>query len=96
MGDFNTKVQVHRIFVGMQDNSGNHYFQYELEEILNKYFEGYCLTEGRGYYKGKQEKCYIVDLFDALLGYKVIAEIKSRLNQECVLVQTWEVDGGFE
>lgn len=87
---------VHRLFVGMRDNDGKEYLLKDLESILDKYYDGYTLTQGLGHWKGQRERCYIVDLFDCFLGFKLIDEIKRKLNQECVLVQSWKVEGGFE
>ena len=91
-----SKTLVHRLYVGMIDNNGKEYSQKDLTVILDKYYLGYCITLGVGGYKGEKEPCYIVDLFDYLLGYQVINELKERLNQECILVYSWEVEGGFE
>ena len=91
-----SKTTMHRIYVGMRDNKGNKYYLKDLVKILNWYYSGYTITQGIGYYQGAQEDCYVVDLFDVLIGTKFIDQIKRELNQYCILVYSWEVEGGFE
>jgi hypothetical protein len=57
-------------------------------EIVSRYFEGFTLFEGKGYWKGEGEESLVVEVVtgDRANVYAMAREIKEVNKQECVLV----------
>ena len=88
-----------RFYVGLQDkdNKLSHSVD-ELVAILNKTYLAYTLIKARGCYTYDNgdytnEDTYIVEIFHegSIALAETIDEIKQKLNQECVLVYTQNV-----
>lgn len=55
--------------------------------IINKYHEGYTITNTQGYWQGKAEESVIVTIFADSVSDKLIQELKQELQQDCIIVE---------
>jgi len=69
----------------------------KIVEIVNKYFEGYTLLNGIGYWQGVPEQSLVIEIIgtekDAARVELVAYEIKKANVQEAVLIQETNVAG---
>jgi len=74
-----------------------------IESILNKYYYGYTIIEGTGYYKGDKENCLIIVIFTEPVDTKtteikintIISDIKFVNEQECILYTRETLEAEF-
>jgi len=61
-------------------------------ELITKYFDGFTLIEGQGYWRGKSEKTLIIEIMTTgcISVKRLASRIKSLNNQESVLIQIIE------
>ena len=67
-----------------------------LPDIVSRYFEGFTMYNARGFWKGKPESSMIIEIDTEGSEYNPLArinsivdDIKTKCNQESVLVQTF-------
>lgn len=73
-----------------------------LPDVVSKYFEGFTIIHGLGFWKGKPESCAVIEIDTLGSDYNiearvnsVVADIKSQCHQESVLVQTIQCGSKF-
>ena len=65
-----------------------------LDSIVSRYFDGYTILYGRGYWKGQAESSVVIEIDSIGADYNIMARIRSIVSdikalckQESVLVQ---------
>lgn len=95
-----------RIYVGLTSQSGVETFEKEIvQSILNRHVEGATIEQARGVYQGKTEESVIVTIINCCRWsipenkfrskiHKLAEDIKNTLNQESLLVEYINSNGG--
>lgn len=80
----------YKLFVGC-NNETKELETKKIIEILGRFFEGFTIETGQGFYKGKQEPTAILSIFDNEKTIKTCAVVLRReLKQECIGMQLAE------
>jgi len=69
-----------------------------IEQLTNKYFQGYTLLQGTGHYQGKREPSIILEIVGNEIDRQIeqlARDIKHANNQESILVQKLQNEHSF-
>jgi len=81
----NKKNMLYRVYIGANNNT-HHVEENKLQEVLNKYYEGYTIIQSTGYWHGAKEDSRIIEIDttnrDQVL--QAIQELKAVLQQEAI------------
>lgn len=74
-----------KLYIG--SNNISHICEVEkVEQVLNKYFDGYTIVNSQGYWRGNKEDSIIVSISNGV-GNNIIEELKEVLQQESIMVE---------
>lgn len=88
---------LNRYYIGLNDKDkhkqilSNETMELLVSKIVSKQVENFTIIKAKGFYKGEPENTLIVEIIGDTLNAKTLEELKTILNQECILYTAQQI-----
>ena len=92
-------MNIFKLYLGHNNETKKAYKKSLVSQMVSLFFKGFTLQEVSGYYEGKSEETYLIEIIaqpeEVQKIYLLKQALKERFNQESVLLTSQAENGEF-